>query len=122
MKWERMISRLMRTKRSVSFHNKRASLYDPARARKKRLSVKLKGVFVLIFDFYILTFYSYSKLFQLLFRNCRRCINHHIAACIIFREGNEIADGVGATKKRTQAIEAKGDTSVWRRSKFKGFH
>ena len=59
---------------------------------------------------------------QLLLGNRRGRAAHHIAASVVLREGNEVADAVGATEKRAETVEAEGQTSVRRCSVLEGTH
>ncbi len=51
---------------------------------------------------------------------CRaRRIDHHIAPHVVFREGDKVADRVGAVHYGGQVVEAKGNTPVRRGAVFK---
>ena len=62
------------------------------------------------------------KLVQLLLGNRRRRAAHHIAAGVVLREGDEVANAVGATEERAETVEAEGQTSVRRCTVLKGTH
>lgn len=66
-----------------------------------------------------ITFYLIQPQFlTLLLINGSGSVQHHIAACIVFREGNEIADGIAATEQGAESVEAECDTSVRRCAVF----
>ena len=55
-----------------------------------------------------------------------RCIQrggrvyHHVAAGVVFRKGDEVADGIAAAEEAAQTVEAKGNAAVRGRAVFKG--
>jgi len=55
------------------------------------------------------------QLFVLFVGYFARCIQHYIAARIVFGEGNKITDAFPATKDGTEAVEAKCQPTMrWR--------
>ena len=55
-----------------------------------------------------------AKFIKLLVVDSTGRVDHHIAAAVIFRKCDEITDVFGTTEKRTQPVEPKGDTTMWR--------
>ena len=48
-------------------------------------------------------------------RDGRGRVNHHVAAGVVFGEGDEVADAVGAAEEAAEAVEAEGEAAVgWR--------
>src|SRR5690606_15403778 len=55
------------------------------------------------------------KLFKLFFINRRRCINHNIAAGVIFWESNKVADDFLSAQNGNKSIQTKSNSAVrWR--------
>ena len=62
------------------------------------------------------------QLVQLLLGNRGRRAAHHVATGVVLREGDEVADAVGATEERAETVEAEGQTSVRRCAVLEGTH
>ena len=63
-----------------------------------------------------------TQLLQLLIINYRGCINHHIAAGVVFWEGDEVSDAVALAEYHAEAVETEGDAAVGWGAKLKGIH
>ena len=72
--------------------------------------------------YYLFQIQSNLQLIQLLLSNRRRRTAHHIAAGVVLRESDEVADAVGTAEKRAEAVEAEGQTSVRRSTVLKSTH
>ena len=63
-----------------------------------------------------------TQLVELFLADGRRRLAHHIATRVVLRESNEVANRVGTGKDRAQAVEAEGQTGVWRCAVGEGIH
>ena len=52
----------------------------------------------------------------------RRRAAHHVSSSVVLREGDEVADRVGATEERAETVEAEGQASVRRCAILEGAH
>ena len=52
----------------------------------------------------------------------RRCIEHHVAAGIVLRESDVVADRLRAAEQRAQTVEPEGQAAVRRRAVLEGVH
>ena len=60
-----------------------------------------------------------TQLFQLLQFNTIRRVNHHVPSLVVFREGNKIANGIGAIHHGIEAVKPKSNATVWWRTVLK---
>lgn len=52
----------------------------------------------------------------------RRCIEHHVAAGIVLRESDVVADRLRAAEQRAQTVETECQAAVRGRAVFEGVH
>lgn len=52
----------------------------------------------------------------------RRGVEHHVAAGVVLREGDVVADRVRAAEERAEPVETEGQTSVRGRTELEGVH
>ena len=63
-----------------------------------------------------------AQLVQLGLVDAARCVEHHVAAGVVLREGDVVADRIRAAEQRTQPVEAEGETAVRGRAELEGVH
>src|SRR5215207_8274333 len=57
---------------------------------------------------------------QLLFIDRCRCIEHDVAAAVVFWKGNEVANAFASSEDGAKPVKSKGYPPVWRCTVFKG--
>ena len=62
------------------------------------------------------------QLIQLLLRYRRGRAAHHVAAGVVLREGDEVADAVGTAEQGAETVETESQTSVRRCAVLEGTH
>ena len=62
------------------------------------------------------------QLVELRLVDVARGVEHHVAAGVVLREGDVVADRLRAAEQRTQPVEAEGETAVRGRAELEGVH
>src|SRR5690606_14855573 len=63
-----------------------------------------------------------KKFVELFFVDFRWCVDHHIPARIVFREGDEVANCLLSAENCNQSVESESQSTMRRRSILEGVH
>lgn len=63
-----------------------------------------------------------AKFVELRLVDIARCVEHHVAAVVVFREGDVVADRLRTSEERAEPVETEGQTAVRGCAVLEGVH